>query len=202
MNIYVAIFNNKSYFRAKDCASILEFKHTKDAIRHYVSNGNKIKFKNINIRSKKYIHPHTVFINNFGLIELILKHKSIVHHNIIDKLICKFDLNVDLNITPKEQKYIDVIISCFINHRYKTQYKVFEFYIDLYFTDLKIAIECDKYNYNGHYTSYDKYRQILIQNELNCKFIRFNPYDTDFNIYNLINKIHVFILKNKTNEFR
>jgi hypothetical protein len=51
-----------------------------------------------------------------------------------------------------------------------------------------LAIECDE-----HHDSYDQQeetdRQNKITDVLKCNWIRYKPYDTDFNIYQLINKI-------------
>lgn len=72
------------------------------------------------------------------------------------------------------------------------QYSIENYRIDLYFPDYKIAIECDEHNHK-YQISEDIIRQEIISNKLDCIFIRYRPYDKDFDIYNVINEIYVKI---------
>lgn len=197
MDIHVTIFNNEIYFKAKDCAKLLKYKDTNNAIKKHVYINNKIKYENISKSNNLHWNEkNTIYINKLGLTELIMKHRTIVSDDVINNLINRFDLNLNLITKSKEQKYINIIIECFKNHKYKTQYNVYAFYIDLYFIDLKLAIECDENNHKDRDKKYDNNRQALIENYLKCKFIRFNPDDKNFNIFTIINQIHVTILNN------
>jgi very-short-patch-repair endonuclease len=76
--------------------------------------------------------------------------------------------------------------------RYIRDYRVYEYKVDLYLLDWKIAVECDE---EGHQNR-QKYpkreeetRQQFIESHLGCKFVRFNPQEDDFLIGKVINEI-------------
>ena len=90
-------------------------------------------------------------------------------------------------------------LEVFKNENIHRQFICDKYKIDLYFIDYKLAIECDEIHHIYNKES-DKIRQEYIKTKLNCSFIRFNPYDEEFNILHLYNKIHTHIinyLKNK-----
>jgi very-short-patch-repair endonuclease len=53
-----------------------------------------------------------------------------------------------------------------------------------------LIIECDEFNHKDRNKKYELERQFFIENELNATFIRFNPDDNNFNILDVISKIH------------
>lgn len=69
--------------------------------------------------------------------------------------------------------------------------------IDLYFPKYKLAIECDEFGHSDRPEGYDETRQEYIKNELNCRFIRYNPDSDNFSIFNVINNIINYIYNNK-----
>ena len=63
--------------------------------------------------------------------------------------------------------------------------------IDLYFIDHKIAVECDELHHMSESNKIkDEMRETMLKQKLNCEFIRFNPFDPQFNVFELIGKIH------------
>jgi hypothetical protein len=83
-----------------------------------------------------------------------------------------------------ETATIGFISEIFKDFNYKKQYKVNKYFIDLYFIDYKIAVECDE---DHHNIKNDKIREDIIKKELNCSFIRYTP-NID-NMPKVINKI-------------
>ena len=76
----------------------------------------------------------------------------------------------------------------------KKLYKVDQYRIDLYFEEKKIVIECDEEHHdNINNIILDKIREENIKKELNCKFIRYKPFDENFNIFKLLNEIYINI---------
>lgn len=73
--------HNTVWFKAKDVASEIEYKRTRNAIATHVNEEDTITWKNLqkdickNHNDIPYIHPMTVFINKGGLYDLILKCK-------------------------------------------------------------------------------------------------------------------------------
>jgi very-short-patch-repair endonuclease len=61
--------------------------------------------------------------------------------------------------------------------------------IDLYIIDKKIAIECDEFNHHNRNSILETTRQKEIEDELHCKFIRFNPDDPNFKLSKLVSDI-------------
>jgi very-short-patch-repair endonuclease len=95
-----------------------------------------------------------------------------------------------------EQSTIGFIYDCFKKtFSVKKQYRVLTYFIDLYFIDENIAIECDENNHKDRDEKYETDRELSIINKLGCKFIRFNPNDPKFNLSNIISKIIEIIKK-------
>lgn len=97
-----------------------------------------------------------------------------------------------------EEKTIPYIIESFkdvYNPIY--QYKVGNYFIDLYIPELNLVIECDE---NGH-RFYDKQKELereqYIKNKLGCEFIRYNPNDKNFKVTDVVNEIIKYALKVK-----
>lgn len=98
-----------------------------------------------------------------------------------------------------ENSYIGFIENSFKNiTKLKRQYKVKQYYIDLYFIEYKLAIECDEdHHYNKGNILLDKIRQKEIEDKLGCTFIRFN---TKTELYEVLNMINSYIINHyKTN---
>lgn len=93
----------------------------------------------------------------------------------------------------KEEKTIGTIARAFGHLRSKRQYRVRHFSIDLYFPDLKIAVECDEYGHRHYPVAVEINRQRAIENALGCRFVRFNPDDQRFHIGDVINQIMMLV---------
>jgi len=169
-------------YNLKDIGIILEHKNINQMIR------NKKKDAIIKIKTKtKGGLQYMNFINLDLFIELLSKsrkEKSLPICDIIDININNYKFSTIENDTLK------CIIDTFTGENMKKQYKVSNYYIDLYFEDYNLAIECDESHYNK---DYDKNREIEINKILKCTFIRYKPFDINFNIFNLLNKIYLHI---------
>ena len=67
--------------------------------------------------------------------------------------------------------------------------------MDLYFHKLKLAIEVDELGHADRNLGNEIERQKALEKELGCVFIRINPDEKNFNIFEEINKIHRHIKK-------
>jgi len=77
----------------------------------------------------------------------------------------------------------------------KRQHMCEKYRIDLYFIDYNIAVECDELHHMSETNkTKDEMRETVLKQKLNCEFIRFNPFDTQFNVFELIGKIHSAII--------
>ena len=112
----------------------------------------------------------------------IIKLANLIGINILNNL-----------IITKEQKYLDKIICVFKNEKIITQCYIDKYRVDLYFPEYKLAIECDEFDHKGRSPIKEKERENYICNIKKCKFIRFNPYDANFDIFEYLNKIYKHI---------
>lgn len=121
---------------------------------------------------------------------LISLDRNIDYYAIVKKL--GISIPNDIDIT-KEQKTIGQIRRAFKHLETKQQYKVTPYYIDLYFPDYKIAVECDEGGHRKYTQEIEFKRQNHIEQALGCTFVRYNPDAVDFNIGDVINQITVLI---------
>ena len=116
------------------------------------------------------------------------------------KLGCKV---IDL-FNTNEQSLIRVIKDLFEGDNMQTQHDVLGYKTDLYFLDYKITIEDDEFNHIDRDPEYEAKRQIEIEEEFDCIFIRFNTTDApNFKINEAINEIYRHIkqsIKKQTEE--
>jgi very-short-patch-repair endonuclease len=102
-----------------------------------------------------------------------------------------------------EADTINCLLKSFSGEEMVEQYIVClnDYRIDLYFPEYKIAVECDE---NHHKTMTNKIKDLKRQSDLkellNCIFIRYDPFCENFNIYDIINKIFIEIMKCKSYE--
>ena len=89
------------------------------------------------------------------------------------------------------------ITRMFKNEDIETQYVIEEYRVDLYFKRYKLAIEFEENSSKQVDSDKEKRRQELIEKNIVCKFIRFNPDQSGFNIIDLLSQIYDFIMKEK-----
>ena len=80
---------------------------------------------------------------------------------------------IDVLSSSLEASSLAFICTVFEGEDVRLQYPVEGYFVDLYFFQHKIAVECDE-NGNRTYTG-DEERQDTIANKLGCKFVRYNP---------------------------
>ena len=99
----------------------------------------------------------------------------------------------------KEQSVLKSIIEVFEGENMQTQYSVLDYKIDLYFHDYKLAIEIDEKGHKDRNINHETERQKALEKERNCKFIRINPDEDNFNINKANNEIFRYV-KESTKE--
>lgn len=86
------------------------------------------------------------------------------------------------------------LVSAFRCENVCRQFACEKYKIDLYFVDYNIAVECDEFQHmNESNKIKDEMRETRLKQILNCDFIRFNPFESQFNVFELIGKIHFAI---------
>ena len=95
----------------------------------------------------------------------------------------------------KEQSVLRPIMEVFEEGNMQTQYCVLGYKIDLYFHDIKLAIEIDEKGHKDRNINDEIQREKALEKELGCEFIRMNPDKENFNISKAINEINRHIKK-------
>ena len=176
-------------YQANHIAKLLGIKNIHTSIQNYNHDEKCI----VNRSGKTGGNQNTTFLTYNGLIKFITLSKK---YEAIE-----FSKNIGINI--KSNKYTCIendtlknIIDAFINEEIILQYAVNNYRIDLYFPKYNLAIECDE-DHHKKYLLSDKIREDNIKETINdCKFIRYKPYDKDFNIFKVINEIYIYIKNN------
>jgi len=152
--------------------------------------------KNISLkrRCSNGIPNHFIGINTRGVIEFILSSRKRTNRKLNEYF------NVDIqnsSIMCKESQIGTAITEVFQDINIIPQYKVIRdntiYYIDFYLPDHKIAIEIDEFGHADRNQIDEVDRQSYIEGKLDCQFIRCNPDDSKFNIFNLIFKVRMAI---------
>ena len=139
------------------------------------------------------------------------KHSMYVHEDIaitiimqsrlLDLETIKFRSDLGFNqinlILKKEQTVLKSIKDAFEGEDMQTQYIAIGYKIDSYFHKHKLAIEVDELGHAVRNINHETERQRTLEKELNCVFIRINPDEKDFNIFEEINKTYRHIAQSK-----
>jgi very-short-patch-repair endonuclease len=92
-----------------------------------------------------------------------------------------------------ETQTIGFIENSFSNAlKLKRQKKVGSYYIDLYFEDYNLAIECDENDHNDRCKIYEKTREIFLL-EKNITIIRYNPNHKNFDLSYVLKAITKYL---------
>lgn len=153
------------------------------------------------MKEKKFIICNTnggkqqiLFISPLGLRLLLSKSRTISAIHLANYF--KIDV-INIHNVSIESGTLNNIVQAFSGETMLPQYQVGSYRIDLYFTDYKLAVECDeKHHINSE--TYDTEREIKIQSSLGCTFLRYQPQSPDFDIFKVINQIFRHIQLSKT----
>ena len=140
---------------------------------------------------QKYDH----YINEEGMIELLVGNQQPVAKELAEYMGIKI---IRHKYVRKEGGTIYTIQNVSEEISMKRQFSIESYRIDLYFLEHKLASECDEHDHKDRDISYEIRRQKFIENQLNCKFIRYNPDPKDFMIQSILNKICQYIYQKRS----
>ena len=95
----------------------------------------------------------------------------------------------------KEKSVLKSVLDTFEGENMQTQYNVLGYRTDLCFDKYKLAIEVDEKSHKDRNINHEIERKKELERELDCKFIRIDPDEEDFNIFKAINEIYGHIKK-------
>ena len=179
-------YNKKELFDINHLINILGHKSKKD------------KYGQI----KKYIKYYSIKDNEYGgfyLKEYIEREdiKNIVINNRRIGMIKLLELIKEPIIykLPIEVETMKNLYEIFLDYEPELNYRIDNYYIDLYLKKSKIAIECDERGHNDRNKKKEIERENYLKEKLECKFYRFNPDDKNFKFNNVIKEI-IYLIKN------
>jgi len=191
--VFVIIKDGAVWFKGIDIARLLEIDATAQAIQQ-INDEDKRTFVSLRVGlnvPNHRIDPQTKFININGVKSFLIRSRKLLRFNIAK--IFGIEL-LNQKWVCEETKYMSKIIHIFGKyHNYKTQYTVQNYRIDLYFTDLNLAIECDEYGHSHYGKDHEQQRTLIIEQHLKCKWIRFDPYDKHFDFSDVLRQIYEHI---------
>jgi len=202
LTIYEYISNHLyfEYFVGYEIATLLGYNNPNSAIINIVSKCNQLVFRDYPGVKIPKLNPKTVLITRDGVIEIILKTRKIITPDVLH-ILKKFNIDTtNKKCLTKEQQTFLAITNAFKTEKFEDQYKIGKYYLDLYFPDYKIVVECDE---NGHVDRKpykERERMDYINETLEIdddNWIRYNPDEENFDITKVIGKIYNKIIEQK-----
>lgn len=181
------IENDITYYKVVDIARILEYKDYSKSINNLLNEyKKKVTIKEDNKPPRSYI-----YLTLDGLKHLVINSRK------TNSIKLAQELNIDVHNTKfecLESQTLQKIKNVFKGENMIEQYQILTYRIDLYFVDYNLCIECDERGHNDRDVVYERKRQNQISKELKSpQWIRFNPNENNFNIYDTINQIFLII---------
>ena len=172
-NVKTITVDGVSWHRAKDVAKILGYANTKQAIIKNVDEDDKNQLVNLTTEPLIRNEKQTIYINERGLKQLIIKSQMPNASNIAKQ----FGINVETKYLRKEIEVVGFIqeyLTC-LKIPFEFQKRVKSYRIDLYLPDHKLALEIDEHGHADRDIEYETKREKVISKALHCEFLRINP---------------------------
>ena len=111
-----------------------------------------------------------------------------------------FDV-VDVHCVPIEAATSSFLMHAFHGESIKLQFQVGKYYLDMYFDEYKIVVECDENHDTQEQKTRDAERESYVKKKLKCEFIRFKPMqrqsDNSMYMAHVVNAIYKSIIAKK-----
>ncbi len=186
------------WFCGKDVAKVIGYTNARKAIGDHVDSVHKTRLGTLIEKLENTIPLYltgnqkiTTFINKTGMVSLMTYSRMPNKEEFVKWYEKNYNIKFKVIKLLKEQETVGQLIKVFDYKNIKTQYVVGNYRIDLYFIDAKIAIECDEFGHRDREPEYEKTREQHIKKTLGCKFIRYNPDDPEFCIFDVIKEINI-----------
>ena len=188
------------YFVGYEVASLLGYVNTTKVILNNVSKCNQLVFREYPGVKIPELNPKTVLINRDGAIEIVLKTRKRITPDVL-YILKKFNIDTtNMKCLSKEQQTLSTITNTFKTETFEDQYKVGKYYLDLYFPEYKIVIECDENGHADRKPYKERERMDFVNEKLGLEdsnWIRYNPDEKDFDLSKVMGKIY-----RKINEYK
>ena len=78
------------------------------------------------------------------------------------------------------------------------QYPIGPYRIDMYLEKGNIALECDEHNHHSRNKTKEVNRQLYIEKQLKCRFVRFDPDVEGVDVMSVIGEVVLLLMEGKT----
>ena len=181
------------YFVGYEVATLLGYKNPKNIITNNVSKSNKLEFRDYPGIKNPELDPRVILISRDGAIEILLKTRKRISPDVLH-ILKKFNIDTtNRKCLTKEQQTLSTITNVFKTEKFEDQHKIGTYYLDLYFSDYKIVIECDENGHADRKPWKERARMDYVNEKLEINdshWIRFNPDEHDFDIAKVIGRIY------------
>jgi very-short-patch-repair endonuclease/prophage antirepressor-like protein len=181
------------YFVGYEIAALLGYKNTTQVVIINVSKSNQLVFKDYPGIKTPELHHNTILITRDGAIEILLKTRKRIYPDVLH-ILKKFNIDTtNRKCLTKEQQTLSTITNVFKTEKFEDQFKIGSYYLDLFFTDYKIVIECDENGHADRKPWKERERMDFVNKKLginDSNWIRFNPDEYDFDISRVIGRIY------------
>jgi very-short-patch-repair endonuclease/prophage antirepressor-like protein len=202
---YISNYLHFEYFVGYEIASLLGYKNTRDVIINNVSKSNQLVFRDFPGVKMPELDPRTILITPEGAIEILIKTRKRISPDVLH-ILKKFNIDTtNKKCLTKEQQTLSAIANAFKSEKIEDQYKIGNYFLDMYFPEYKIVIECDENGHSDRRPSDERERMDYVNETLkidDSHWIRFNPDEYDFDLSKVIGKIYRKINDIKETESR
>jgi len=202
---YISNYLHFEYFVGYEIASLLGYKNPAEVIKNNVSKCNQLVFKDFPGVKIPDLDPRTILITAEGAIEILIKTRKRISPDVLH-ILKKFNIDTtNKKCLTKEQQTLSAIANAFKSEKIEDQYKIGNYFLDMYFPEYKIVIECDENGHSDRRPSDERERMDYVNETLkidDSHWIRFNPDEYDFDLSKVIGKIYRKINDIKETESR
>ena len=187
---------SEEYFVGYEIAALLGYKNPNDAIIKQVSKCNQLIFKDFPGEKIPELNPKTILISRDGAIEILIKTRKRISADVLH-ILKRFGIDTtNRKCLTKEQQTLSALTNSFKTEKFEDQFKVGRYYLDLYFPEYKIVVECDENGHADRKPYKERERMDFVNEKLGLtddNWIRFNPDAKDFDVSKVIGKIYTRI---------
>jgi very-short-patch-repair endonuclease len=184
------------YYVGYEITALLGYKNPAEVIKNNVSKCNRLEFRDYPGVKEPEINPKTILITRDGAIEILIKTRKRISPDVLYFLKSFGIVTTNRKTLTKEQQTLSALTNSFKTEKFEDQFKVGRYYLDLYFPEYKIVVECDENGHADRKPYKERERMDYVNEKLSLtddNWIRFNPDEKDFDISKVIGKIYTRI---------
>ena len=184
------------YFVGYEITALLGYKNPAKTINDNVSKSNRLEFRDFPGVKEPELDPRTILITRDGAIEILIKTRKRISPDILH-ILKSFGIDTtNRKCLTKEQQTLSALTNSFKTEKFEDQFKIGRYYLDLYFPEYKIVVECDENGHADRKPYKERERMDFVNEKLGLtddNWVRFNPDEKDFDISKVIGKIYTRI---------